>query len=433
MSAVPNVNRPSIVSFSAKQVSATLRNADLGALQSRPKSSAAEIGDFGADASGSAVGNTITVLAIPGDRDSRSIYSDVLVGGPASPAFPQDYGHEQSIYSLGQYYDDENLDGQYDDNSGQYIDANGDAWARSRSRPADGLSITTDATFSETAPAPLTPPMDEAPSARRRNPTTNGAWQEVVSDPDLFLLTTIVARSKGRPTLLETLLAIISECLAPASWALITSDHRPDDGGRSPVSVLAYNSIAPLLLRPHDSDFQRLPRAACCSPRSARTPSIPVSLSPILHPFICIHCLLLRPRLSNPPFLSLPLLCTRLFAPAHRFSPPFLLSFASATDPPSGGLALECGSPRCLAGRCLEPRPGRIGHRPIVHVPIGSRAPAHAIQIGFKGQRLRTRLRFLSVSDVSRASRRSPHDAHQSAGIHPCSLNTFVADSLPPV
>lgn len=186
MSAVPNVNRPSIVSFSAKQVSATLRNADLGALQSRPKSSAAEIGDFGADASGSAVGNTITVLAIPGDRDSRSIYSDVLVGGPASPAFPQDYGHEQSIYSLGQYYDDENLDGQYDDNSGQYIDANGDAWARSRSRPADGLSITTDATFSETAPAPLTPPMDEAPSARRRNPTTDGAWQEVVSDPDLF-------------------------------------------------------------------------------------------------------------------------------------------------------------------------------------------------------------------------------------------------------
>lgn len=181
MSAASNANRPSIVSFGATQVSAKLRNADSGALDSRPKSSAAEIGDFGAEESVAPIGNAIPMaklgsgLAVPssrgpGDRDSRSVYSDDLASGPPSPAYIQNLGHGQSVYSLGQYYDEGEQDGQYDND-----DASEDIHRRPRSRAIDRLSIATGAAYDESAPAPLTPPMEDAPSTRRRNPTTNGA------------------------------------------------------------------------------------------------------------------------------------------------------------------------------------------------------------------------------------------------------------------
>jgi hypothetical protein len=218
MSAASSANRPSIVSFGATQVSATLRNTDSGALASRPKSSAAEIGDFGAGegvaghSEAAMVGNAIpmaelgSALAVPsfsrglGDRDSCSIYSDEVASGPPSPAFPQDLEHGQSVYSLGQYYNDDDQDGQYDDNLSD------SAYRMPRSRVADGLSITTGVAFDETAPAPLTPPMEEAPSARRRNPTTNGVSRATPSSSRPTQLTSLSfpLQAKARPTPLAT-------------------------------------------------------------------------------------------------------------------------------------------------------------------------------------------------------------------------------------
>lgn len=178
-------HRPSIVSFgAATQVATTLRSPTaLLPSGARPKSSAAEIGDFGgADAGGLTVPRA---ARSPGSfRDSRSIYSnDVASAGPSSPGANDgrfanvDVGHGQSVYSLGQYYDGEPAahDADADDDGGSSYYGAGAGRESRRSSAAEGLHIATGGQWDEAGPAPLTPPMEDPPSARRRNPAANGA------------------------------------------------------------------------------------------------------------------------------------------------------------------------------------------------------------------------------------------------------------------
>lgn len=170
-------NRPSIVPFGASTI--TIRTPTDSLHAPRPKSSAAEIGDFSEAGDHSSSSNVVRFdsyrqhgesdpsgegeggggLDVPRGasmRDSRSVYSDDQSGAHLSAGGEEidlrDYGHGQSVYSLGQYYEEEGGEGR-------------------RSR-GDGLRIDVDPEGRWTDEVPLTPPMEETPSARRRVATS---------------------------------------------------------------------------------------------------------------------------------------------------------------------------------------------------------------------------------------------------------------------
>lgn len=174
-------NRPSIVPFGASTI--TIRTPTDSLHAPRPKSSAAEIGDFSEAGDHSSSSNVVRFgsyrhagesepsgegeggggLGVPrgaSTRDSRSVYSDDLSGAHSNAGGEEvdlrDYGHGQSEYSLGQYYDPEG-------------DGEGGEGRRSR---GDGMRIDVEGEGRWTDEVPLTPPMEETPSARRRVATS---------------------------------------------------------------------------------------------------------------------------------------------------------------------------------------------------------------------------------------------------------------------